>query len=228
MTFALDETTVAEMIGFVDRHVRHNGCDHTHRFTSQWSREKGVDWDDLLDALEQRGAFCDCEVVLNLEGLALTIDSAQDGSGETNRWLLPPNFVCTEQSTNRMIVAKTGIGRNNYASDGEWLVPAPVDAKPRKRVRKSVHYFIGIESGLPTEIGFVENIAPISVDDLARKICASTVPELKGCDDRLAGFIAQKIAKLPDDAAVGTDIMDRVGVASKHRELTIHRVILRR
>ena len=228
MTLALDEKAVGQMIDFVDRHVRRDGCDHTHRFASQWSREHNIDWDDLLDALEQRGAFCDCEVVLNLQGSSLSLESEPNAADEENRWLLPPNFACTVETTNRMLVARAGIGKNNYASDGEWLVPAPLDAKPRKRVRKSAHYFIGLDSGLPTEIGFIQIIEPITLNDFTQKIRDSTIAELQNCDDRLAGFIAQKIAKMADGASVGTDIMDRVGVASKHKELTIHRVILRR
>ena len=228
MTFALDENTVGQMIDFVDAHVRRGGCDHTHRFVSLWCREHNIVWDDLLDAIEKRGAFCDCEVVLNLQGSGLSFESDHDGADRENRWLLPPGFISTLETTNRMLVARAGIGKNNHASDGEWLVPAPLDAKPRKRVRKSVHYFIGLESGLPTEIGFIQTIEPIAIKELTEMICKSTVAELKHCDERLAGFIAQKIANLNDGAAVGTDIMDRVGVASKHKELTIHRVLLRR
>ena len=40
--------------------------------------------------------------------------------------------------------------------------------------------------------------------------------------------VEERVALRADGAAVGTDIMDLVGVASKHKELTIHRVILRR
>jgi GTP-sensing pleiotropic transcriptional regulator CodY len=36
-----------------------------------------------------------------------------------------------------------------------------------------------------------------------------------------------KIAKLPEGTPVATDIADRVGITAKHRELNIHRVILR-
>lgn len=228
MTFALDENTVSQMIDFVDAHVGRDGCDHTHRFVSQWCQEHNIVWDDLLDALEQRGAFCDCEVVLNLQGSNLSLESNPDDVDCENRWLLPPGFTCTLETTNRILVARTGIGRNNYATDGEWLVPAPLDAKPRKRVRKSVHYFIGIDSGLPTEIGFIQSIEPIAINELTQMICNSSIAELQNCDARLAGFIAKKIANMADGAAVGTHIMDRVGVASKHKELTIHRIILRR
>ena len=228
MSLTLDEYTVSRMIDFVDAHVRRDGCDHTHRFASQWCRVTGIDWDDLLDALEQRGAYCDCELVLNLQGASLSHESEANDTDRENRWLLPPDFACTIKTINRLLVARGGIGKNNYASDGELLVPAPLDAKPRKRVRKSVHYFIGLNSGLPTEIGFVQCIDPISVNDLTQMIGDSNIPELKNYDERLAGFIAQKIANFADGAAVGTDIMDLVGVASKHKELTIHRVILRR
>ena len=216
------------MIDFVDAHVRRDGCDHTHRFVSQWCREHNIVWDDLLDAIENRGAFCDCEVVLNLQGSALSFESDHNDAERENRWLLPPGFICTLKSTNRMLVARAGIGKNNHASDGEWLVPAPLDATPRRRVRKSVHYFIGIDSGLPTEIAFIQGIKPIAINELTQIICNSSITELQNCDARLAGFIVQRIANLADGAAVGTDIMDRVGVASKHKELTIHRVILRR
>jgi hypothetical protein len=228
MTLALDEKTVGLLIDFVDRHVHHDGCNHTHRFTSQWSREHNIDWDDLLDALEQRGAFCDCEVVLNLQGSSLSSESEPNAADKDNRWLLPPSFACTVETTNRVLVARAGIGKNNYASDGEWLVPAPLDAKPRKRVRKFVHYFIGLDSGLPTEVGFIQSIDPLTLNDFLQRIRASTVAELQNCDDRLAGFIAQKISMMAEGDAVGTDIMDRVGIASKHKELSIHRVVLRR
>ena len=48
MKLDLDEMTVGRMIDYVDRHVRRDGCDHTHRFASQWSREHNISWDDLL------------------------------------------------------------------------------------------------------------------------------------------------------------------------------------
>lgn len=228
MTLALDEIIVGQMIDFVDRHVRRDGCDHTHRFASQWSQEQNIDWDGLLDLLEQRGAFCDCEIVLNLRGSNLVLESELIAEDKENRWLMPPNFTCVLQTTDRILVARSGIGKNNYASDGEWVVPAPLDAKPRKRVRKSVHHFVGLDSGLPTEIGFVQSIEPITLNQFTKKIRDSSVDELRNCDIRLAGFISQKIANMADGATVGTDIVDRVGIATKHKELTIHRILLRR
>jgi hypothetical protein len=43
MSFTLDALRVESLISFVDRHVRGNGCDHTHRATKEWAlRECGV------------------------------------------------------------------------------------------------------------------------------------------------------------------------------------------
>lgn len=47
-------------------------------------------------------------------------------------------------------------------------------------------------------------------------------------DSNTAAYVCQKIAKLADETPVGVDIMDRVGVASNHEELNVHRVFLRR
>ena len=47
-------------------------------------------------------------------------------------------------------------------------------------------------------------------------------------DDLLDALVLSRIAKLPDGTPVATDIRKRVGIASKHEELNIHRVILRR
>lgn len=226
MSFRIDPSAVNRMIEFVDQRLQAEACDHTYRFTADWSRANNVDWDDLLDALERRGAFCDCEVVLNIEGAKLSEDDEPGAVDSANRWLLPPRFDSDLANMTRMVVGQPGLCRNNYVDAGEWLVPAPIDAKPRKRVRKSVHFFVGLESGLPTEVGVVREIAPISLAEFTRKLRKSPWPELNDSDDRLAGFIAKRIATLPIDKPVGTYIADRMGVSSKHQELTIHRVFL--
>ena len=224
----LDANEVSELIRSVDDEVRAKGCDHTHRFTAAWARNHSVSWDNLLDALEQNGAFCDCEVVLNLEeDCPLAVEIRSVAVEDSNRWLLPPSFEPTVSVVSKILIAKEGIGKNNYAHDSEWIVPAPFDAKPRKRIRKSVHFFVGIQSGLPTEIGFVTSIAPMAIGRFAQTIRSCKQPELLMFDNNVAAFVCQKIAKLADGTPVGVDIMERVGVASKHEELNVHRVFLR-
>jgi hypothetical protein len=229
MTFTLDRKRVSNLVEYVDRNVRTSGCDHSHRFSATWAAEHAVNWDDLLDALEGNGAFCDCEVVLNVEDGPLTCNAESSSVDRGNLWLLPPNFGAgPETTTAKVIVSRAGVGRNTHTKDGEWLVPAPADVKPRKRVRKLVHFFIGAETGLPSEVGVVRDVEPMSIARFAHTIACSSIPDLRDFDPRVASFVLGKIAALPDGTPVGTDIVDRVGVSSRHRELTVHRVILRR
>ena len=229
MPFTLDQTSVSDLVKYVDQNVRAGGCDHSHRFSAEWATQHSINWDDLLDGLEAQGAFCDCEVVLNLEDGPLACAVGIRPADHENRWLLPSTFSPdASTTTTKIIVSRTGVGRNTHTKDGEWLVPAPLDAKPRKRVRKSVHFFIGIETGLPTEVGFITAVEPITIARFAHTITNSPIPELHGFDRRVASYVFRKIAGFPDGTSVGTDIVERVGLALKHRELSIHRVIFRR
>jgi hypothetical protein len=219
---------VTQLIDHVDEHVQSEGCDHTTRFASCWAEKNHVPWQDLQDALDQTSLFCDCEIVLNLdEERPLVLNQDKLVAPSENRWLLPPNFQPTITKVEKILVGRAGIGKNNHVSTGEWLIPAPVDAVPRRRIRKLVHFFIGLNTGLPTEIAFVESIEPMSLDELAGRISDSTVQESQALPLQVAAFIAQKIAQLPVGTCVGTDIIDKVGIASKHRELSIYRVIVK-
>jgi hypothetical protein len=219
---------VTQLIDHVDEHVQSEGCDHTTRFASCWAEKNHVPWQDLQDALDQTSLFCDCEIVLNLdEERPLVLNQDKLVAPSENRWLLPPNFQPTITKVEKILVGRAGIGKNNHVSTGEWLIPAPVDAVPRRRIRKLVHFFIGLNTGLPTEIAFVESIDPMSLDEFAVRISDSTVQESQALPLQVAAFIAQKIAQLPVGTCVGTDIIDKVGIASKHRELSIYRVIVK-
>jgi hypothetical protein len=229
MSFELQANRVADLIEFVDERVREHGCDHTRRFTAEWATKSGIDASGLEDALDDAGAFCDCEVVLNIEDGPLRCDNAAVAVDHGNPWLLPPNFVSDPETVvAKILISRPALTKNSYTKDGEWLVPAPAEAKPRKRVRKIVHFFIGIETGLPSEVGFVTEINPIALARYARAIADSSITELSAFDRRVASFVIKKIASFPAGTAVGAGIAERVGVASKHRELNIHRVIIRK
>jgi hypothetical protein len=54
------------LIGYLDQVVAVQGCDNTLRHAQTWARTNRVDWAALGRTLRGRGAFCDCEVPLNL------------------------------------------------------------------------------------------------------------------------------------------------------------------
>ena len=225
----LSPQQVAHLIDHVDERVQSEGCQHTTRFASRWAEENHVPWQDLQDALDQASLFCDCEIVLNVdEERPLFLNQDKLVAPPENRWLLPPNFQTTITKVEKILVGRAEIGKNKHVTEGEWLIPAPVNAVPRRRIRKLVHFFIGLQTGLPTEIAFVESIEPMSLDEFAARICgSSSVQESRDLPLQVAAFIAQTIAQLPAGTCVGTDIVDRVGVSSKHRELSVYRVVMR-
>ena len=230
MPFVLDRLRTASLCAFVDQRVQRQGCDHSHRFSREWAAAESIPWDDLLDILEDNGAHCDCEVVLNLpedENVRLpqTTPTASDG----NPWLLPPGFVGSKtDSFSKAIVCKAGVGRNTHTLDGELLIPAPHGAKPRGRVRKLVHFFIGCRSGKATEVGVVQSCDPLTAADFASQVADSGIDDFDHFTFREAAFVLSRVAMLNAGTTVGTDFSERIGIASKHEELTIHRVILRR
>jgi Protein of unknown function (DUF2695) len=228
MSFTLDASRVEHLISFVDRHVRSEGCNHTHRFTEEWARQESVNWHDLLDILEANGGYCDCEVVLNLPQ-DTDLQSPPAAKPEwTNSWLLPPAFECEVSAVfTKMIVCQEGLGRNNYATEGELLVPAPKGAKARRRVRKSVNFFIGCQSGRPAEVGVVRACAEISAGDFARKVAMSGFEELAAFTFREAAFVLSRIASVEPGKPIATHFADQIDIASRHEELRVHRVIMR-
>ena len=73
MALVLQTDTVESLRDYVDAHVRSEGCDHTHRFLTQWSASNGLDPGEVADVAENYGGYCDCEVVLNLpDGVSLS------------------------------------------------------------------------------------------------------------------------------------------------------------
>ncbi len=73
--------------------LQKNGCDHTLKHGLIWASDQRVDLDDLIDALEASGCWCDCEIVMNLvEEEDLKLDDAEVSSMVRASWHLPPSF----------------------------------------------------------------------------------------------------------------------------------------
>jgi hypothetical protein len=227
--FVLSRDHIRNLKEHVDARVQIAGCDHSHRFTRAWAEAGSISWEDLLDVLEANGGHCDCEAVLNLPDDAdLSPPSPAPAAPAGNAWRLPESFACSEHDTfTRRLLCDPAIARNTHAAAGEMLVPAPHGAKPRKRVRASMHFFVGCPSGLPAEFGVVREAEPISAADFARWVVGSGVGELSAFTFREAAFLLSKLAPLSPGTAVGTHFMETSGVVGKREELRVHKVLVR-
>lgn len=225
---SLSKNQIRDLIDYVSKQVEQSGCDRSHRFTRMWVADQKGDWDATLDLLEAHGCYCDCEVALNL-----TEDADAKPSFEINpeamNWRLPPDWEAPEgASYTKAIVCKAGLSENTHAFDGELLVPPPIGTKPRKRVRASVHFFVGCDSGLPSELGVVADTEPQAVEQFAHRVRRSGLGEFRRFTVREAAFVLSKIAALPAATPVGTHFMEVSGVVGRRQELRVHKVILRR
>ena len=57
---------VASFAQAISAGLREHGCDNTLRAARAWARREKVRWGWLRGVLEERGGFCDCEVVSNV------------------------------------------------------------------------------------------------------------------------------------------------------------------
>jgi hypothetical protein len=57
----------ASLAQSIDAGLHARGCDGTLRAAKAWARRENVRWAWLRRRLEDRGGFCDCEVLLNAE-----------------------------------------------------------------------------------------------------------------------------------------------------------------
>lgn len=62
----LDSASDEALARAIAEGMREHGCDNTSRAAKAWARREQVPWAWLRDALEERGGFCDCEVLLNV------------------------------------------------------------------------------------------------------------------------------------------------------------------
>jgi len=179
MSLVLQPEAVESLRDFVDTNVRAEGCDHSRRFTYEWASANGVDDGELCDVLDNYGGFCDCEVVLNLPDDMELIAASDREAVPQNPWLLPPDFAPkTLGGFTRILVGTDKLSGNNHHNDGEFVIPAPFGLKPKKRIRKLVHYFVGLNSGMPAEVVYVSESDPISAADLVSRVNDSNVDGL--------------------------------------------------
>ena len=62
----LGSAEAASLARAIDDGLRDHGCDNTPRAAQAWARREKVRWGWLRGALEERGGFCDCEMLLNV------------------------------------------------------------------------------------------------------------------------------------------------------------------
>ena len=231
MTFTLAESQAQDLMSKVDAGIQEHGCDHSLRLTFEWAAIQGIDRDDLLDLLEAHGCFCDCEVVCNLpQDMDVTRSQERQQTDDSNPWQLPPDYKIpdSDKRFDKQLVSDSAEFRNCYAPQGDILTPPPFGTKARKRVKKSIHFFVGLQSGWPNELGCVRDCAPMTAAQFAKIVRESGHPEFSSFRAEEAHFVLSRLERLPEGTPVATHFSEVYGISSKRRELRVHKVIIRK
>ncbi len=61
----LEPAQIRSLVRAIDAGLAAQGCDNTLRSARTWARREKVRWSWLRSELEERGGFCDCEVLFN-------------------------------------------------------------------------------------------------------------------------------------------------------------------
>jgi hypothetical protein len=226
----LKENQVNELCEFIEKRILKSGCDHSLKNTLEWAEINKVNVDDLIDILESNGGFCDCEVTMNLpEDCDLDLEENNHEIDLKNLFKIPLNFQQIENKIyTKAIIANSEFVNNNYAKDGELLIPAPFGFIPKKRMKKSVHFFIGTESELPSEIGIVRDIEPITAKQFAKNIRNLKIDSLNKFSERDAEYYFSRIESIELGKPMGTYFMERTGIGGTKIEMKIHKVIFKK
>jgi len=59
------------LFGYLEKHE----CYNDHSFTRTFSKENGINFDELEPILEATGGYCDCEILLNT---GMTVDHCSE------------------------------------------------------------------------------------------------------------------------------------------------------
>jgi len=226
----LTENQVTELCVFIENRIENVGCDHSLKNTFEWAEKNGIDKADLIDVLELNGGFCDCEVTMNLpENCDLEIELENKEMDFKNPFKIPLTFEQTENKVyTKAIFSSSEYNHNNYTKDGELLIPAPFGFKSKKRVRKSMHFFNGTESELPSEIGIVKEIKPTNGKEFAKTIRDLKLGSFTKFSERDAEYYFSRIEKIDIGKPMGTHFMEKRGIGGTKIDLKIHKVIFRK
>ena len=119
----------------------------------------------------------------------------------------------------KKLIAKFSPANNCFAKEGEVLIVAPPDHKQNMfRVDKDGWYFIGTESWLPSQFGWIKNVQPHETEDIE-------IPENKDFYSEMLRVFYNAINLYEENIPIACHWLD-VGTINQKRILRVHKVVL--
>ena len=123
-----------------------------------------------------------------------------------------------------VIVAKHSPDNLCFAQEGEILVPAGPKDKMRGKLPQDAHFFIGVETGLPSRYGWVKELDyALTAAELARLRAGGKISQetIDFCEILLAS-----VTKYAAGTPIACHFLDiNLPGEERRRELRVHKVI---
>jgi hypothetical protein len=121
---------------------------------------------------------------------------------------------------NKIIVSRFSPENKCFALENEWLIIADLNGKNKLKIKKTEHYFIGINSGLPSVFGWVYKLnEPISISEYLNSAKIIVSNEIKINIE----FLLDSISNIEEGKPVACSFR-RIGIIEKQDILKVHRV----
>ncbi len=95
-------------------------------------------------------------------------------------------------------------------------------------MRKSIHFFNGTESEMPSEIGILKKIEPINGKEFAKKIRDLKLESFAKFSEGDAKYYFSRIENIEIGKPILAHFMEKRGIGGTRIELEMHKVIFRK
>ncbi len=63
----IDENLMNQLFDYIDNELSEKDCDHNFQITNKFFKNLKMKSDKTIEWLKNNGAYCDCEILLNVE-----------------------------------------------------------------------------------------------------------------------------------------------------------------
>lgn len=198
----------------LENYLSKKSCDHTFTHTFQWAKNHRYPKEAIEELINELEMTCDCDLAESIPdiGDSFEVQIGEESHLITNKWLIPPYY--THPSPDKLYKqviqspnsSETDI--RNYTNRDEILIPAPYGYKSKHKMRKMWHFFVGIDSGNPSEIGIVTACSPQSAQHFLDIVKQRALPGFENFDLLASSFYLESVEKLKLGYGVGVHFLD--------------------
>ena len=198
----------------------------------EWAQRKGIDreyidyvWDRFSPKKDRKQFVGLCHDVSSM-----VVDLLGHDSDAGNQWMIPETFEspASNHEFRCFLVSRPTPHSDHhvYTSDGEFLVPAPYGAKPKRTIQHGWHFLIGIESGMPGICGQVEERERMTAHQFHELVTSSGCSEqMDRLGSRDIAFFLSRLSRMKPSKYAGVCYREIQGVQGMITELAVTKTL---